>query len=68
MTDFAGTEEPAGTDHEALESVAPIVGAPAAGGVAAPAVIVGRGTGDDETEERERETGDAGDAGEVGIT
>ena len=65
MTDFAGTEEPAGTDAEALESLTPLIGVPAAGGVAAPAVIVGGGTGDDETAEREPENEDSG---EVGIT
>ena len=65
MTDFAGTEEPAGTDDEALESVTPIVGVPAAGGVAAPAVIVGAGRVADETDVPGADTGVAG---EVGLT
>jgi hypothetical protein len=63
MTDFAGTEEPAGTDDEALEPLTPIVGVPTAGGVAAPAVIVGGGRLDDEADDREPQPEDDGEVG-----
>ena len=41
MTDFAGTEEPAGTDDKALEEPVPIVPiGPGAAAAAVPAVLV----------------------------
>lgn len=70
MTDFAGSEEPARTDEEALAPTTPIVPiAPGLAGVAAPAVIVAAGQVDEETSEGEPETGDEHeDDGEIGIT
>jgi len=58
MTDFAGTEEPAGTDKDALREPTPVVPiAPGAAGVPAAAVLVGADPLDAPDLEAEPDTG-----------